>query len=87
MQLFDEYIHVRPHKPEERTKSGIYVAEKSKTYPPTGDVLAVGDKVDRVKEGDTIVFLRFAAIQGHEDDTRFVKQKHVIGVIDDATSD
>lgn len=45
---------------ESTTASGIILPDSSKEKPKTGEVLAIGNGVEQIKIGDTIVFGKYA---------------------------
>lgn len=51
------------------------------TLPPTGTITGVGPEVKDFKVGDRVLFARFAAIKGLEDDSRLCQEKHIFGRI------
>lgn len=60
MKLIGDRILIEPIKQEKTTESGIFLA-KSQTF-PTGKVLCIGNKVEVIKEGDTIRYNEHNAI-------------------------
>lgn len=82
MKPLDDKILIKVDKPEEISKSGIYLGESAKQYPPYGTVLAIGDSVENVKVGDRVMFERYASII-LDNDERLCQEKHIYGILDD----
>jgi chaperonin GroES len=71
-------IEAVDHK--KQTDSGILLQEDWKTLPMEGKILAVGPEVETLKEGDTVVFNRYASIV-LEGSQRLCKERQVAGVL------
>ncbi len=84
MKPVRDLILIEADKPQEKTKSGLYIAEDWKALPPSGTVLAVGSEVTSVKEGDRVVFERYGSVT-YKDQQRLVKESQVIGILDGTT--
>ena len=70
---------VRPEEREEKTESGIVLPDTARDKPQTARVVAVGDLENgKVKEGDLVVFARYAGTEIELDGT-----KHLILGSDD----
>jgi co-chaperonin GroES (HSP10) len=80
MKLLNGHILIRVDEAQKQTKSGLYLTENAVRLPQTGTVEAVADEVTEVKVGDKVAFLRYAAIDGVEEDTRLCKIEHILGV-------
>ncbi len=74
-------IIVEPEKEEEKTKSGIVLPDTAKEKPQKGKVIAVGpgkilDNGQRspmeVKEGDTVIYSKYAGTEVKIDDKEFL---------------
>lgn len=50
------YVFLRPNEVEVKTASGILLPEKAKGKPKTAKVIEVGDDIEKVKVGDTVIF-------------------------------
>lgn len=81
MRLLRDYIEIEVEQPESKTKSGFHLKEMSKTYQPIGKVIGVGDLVTQVKEGDRVMFLRFAALDDSEKNHKICQEKHIIKIL------
>lgn len=90
--LADRVI-VRRFEAEEKTKSGIVLPDAAKEKPTKGKVLAVGPgKVDDngkhvpmlVREGDTVVYGRYAGTEVEMGDEKFVilRESELLGVLE-----
>jgi chaperonin GroES len=77
-------IVVLPEALEEKTKSGIIIPDTAKKEKPArGTVVAVGEKLDGVSVGDTVVFSKYAAEEVHVDEDTYLVIKHedVVAVV------
>jgi chaperonin GroES len=59
IQLLHDWILVFPDAPEEKTESGIFIAEIDQEKKPTGTVAAIGKKVKGLKVNDRVVHIHF----------------------------
>lgn len=73
-------VLIKADKQEEKTKSGIYIGETVKQFPPYGTVLAVGPDVQEVKVGDRVMFERYASVI-LDNDERLCLESHIYGVL------
>lgn len=68
---------------EEKTKSGIIIPDSNKEKPSRGTVICIGADVKFVKEGDTILFGKFAGnetqLEGRE--YLILKESEIFAVI------
>jgi co-chaperonin GroES (HSP10) len=80
MKLLNDYILVRVDDPISKTKSGFLLAEAAQRLPNSGTVEAVAAGIREVRVGDKVHFLRYAAIDGIDPDTRLCTPKHILGV-------
>jgi chaperonin GroES len=85
-------IIVEPIEQEEMTASGIYVPETAKEKPQEATVVAVGpgrllDNGERapmeVKEGDRVIFAKYAGSEVKLEDTRYLilGEKDILAVL------
>lgn len=76
-------IVVRPLQKEDTTKSGIIIASTQKEKPERGEVVAIGEVLDGVRVGDTVVFSKYGydevAVDGK--DFYIIKHDDVVAVI------
>jgi chaperonin GroES len=90
----NDYILVEPIKQEKITKGGVYIPDTaSEERPIRGKVIAVGpgrlnDKGERIpmsiKEGDEIIFKKYAPDEIKIDDKEyfFIKEDDVLAIIE-----
>jgi chaperonin GroES len=89
----DDRVVIKPHEPEEKTESGIYLPESAQERPMTGTVLAVGpgklnDDGSRaqpsVKENDTVLYGKFAGteIELEDEDYVILRESEILGVVE-----
>ena len=65
----------------ERTAGGIYVPETAKEKPQRGTVQAIGDKVEKLKVGDQVLFDKYSGTKLKIDDADclILKEEDVLG--------
>ena len=80
MEPIGDLVLVQADAAQTQTKSGLYIHEDWKTVPPTGKVLAIGEKVTLVKVGDRVIFERYGAIT-FDKDQKLCKENQILGVI------
>lgn len=80
MKLLNGYILIQVDEVRSETKSGILLSEGTQKLPNSGVVKEVSPSVKAVKPGDHVAFLRYAAIDGPEDNLRLAKEEHIIGI-------
>lgn len=71
---------------EEKTESGIVLPDTAKEKPQTADIVAVGDGEEvKVKEGDTIVFAKYAGteIKLDGEDYMILDAEDILGIVED----
>lgn len=56
MKLLHQNVAIEQDEPEDKTESGIYLAEQIKTYSPYGTVEAVGSNISGLKQGDRVIY-------------------------------
>jgi co-chaperonin GroES (HSP10) len=78
MELKNRYILIRVDAETTETSSGLLLSSSSVRVPNTGTVEAIADGVTAVSVGDRVQFLRYAAIDGVEDDTRFCTEDMIL---------
>lgn len=69
---------------EETTKSGIVLPGQAKEKPQEAKVLAVGKDVsDEVKEGDTVIYSKYAGnnVKIDEEEYIIVKEEDILAVV------
>lgn len=62
MKMLHDYVAIEPDKPEEKTASGLLLAEQIKTYPPFGTVKHVGKNITEIKPGDRVIYKVYASV-------------------------
>lgn len=71
---------------EEKTESGIVLPDTAKEKPQTADIVAVGDGEEvKVKQGDTIVFAKYAGteIKLDGEDYMILDAEDILGIVED----
>lgn len=80
-------VLVEPQEAEEKTASGLIIPETAKEKPQQGKVIAVGkgtkDEDMEVKEGDTILYGKFAGteIKYEEKDFLMMRQSDILAIV------
>lgn len=80
MKLLHDYVAITPDKPEEKTKSGLYLKEQVTTYPPTGTIEAVADNITIIKPGQRVIYKVYASVDIDEN-TAVIPISGVIGIL------
>ena len=78
MELKNNYILIRIDAETTETNSGLLLTSSSVRVPNTGTVEAIAPSVTSVNVGDRVQFLRYAAIDGVEEDTRFCTEDMIL---------
>ena len=81
MKVLNGYVVVEPDKPEEKTSSGILLAEKIKSYPPYGTVKHVAPEIIDIKPGDRVVYKVYASVD-IEGDLAVVPYSGIIAILE-----
>ena len=78
-----ERVLVKRTEVENKTASGIYIPDNAKEKPQTAEVVAIGNKVEDVKVGDTIVFEQYRGteIKLEGKDYLVLNVENIIGVM------
>lgn len=80
-------VLVEPQEAEEKTASGLIIPETAKEKPQQGKVVAVGkgtkDEEMEVKEGDTILYGKFAGteIKYEGKDFLMMRQSDILAIV------
>jgi len=79
-----ERVLVERTEVENKTASGIIIPDNAKEKPQTAKVVAIGDKVEDVRVGDTIMFEQYRGtelkLEGEE--YLILNIENVIGILD-----
>lgn len=84
IQPIGKRVLVTPVSAEEKTKSGIIIPDTArKEKPERGTVVAIGEKIDGVTVGDTIVFSKYGYDEIKIDGIEYYVVKHddIVAVI------
>jgi len=79
-----ERVLVERTEVENKTASGIIIPDNAKEKPQTAKVVAVGDKVEDVRVGDTIMFEQYRGteLKLEEQEYLILNIENVIGILD-----
>ena len=77
-------IAVRRFSPKEMTSGGLIIPEGAKEIPIGGRVIAVGNGVTEIKEGDVVIFGKTAGQEIAVDGENFlmIRYEDVLGIYD-----
>jgi len=81
-----ERVLVERTEIENKTASGIIIPDNAKEKPQTAKVVAVGDKVEDVRVGDTVMFEQYRGteLKLEEQEYLILNIENVIGILDSA---
>jgi chaperonin GroES len=80
-------VLILPNPAEEKTAGGLFIPDTAKEKPLAGKVIAVGPGTSEVKmevkEGDTVLYGKYAGSELHIDGTDYLimKQSDIMAVI------
>jgi len=79
--LHDRVI-VKRKEEEEQTAGGIYIPDSAKEKPQGGEIVAAGPECKTVKEGDMILFAKYAGSEFSMDneDLIIMREDDILGV-------
>ena len=82
MPLGDRVVAVK-EQPKTKTASGILLPENAKEQPIMAEVIAVGDEVKNVKNGDKIVYSEYRAtdLKINNKDYLIIKLEDILGIV------
>ncbi|RKY16797.1 MAG: co-chaperone GroES [Planctomycetota bacterium] len=94
LRPLDDYVVIEPLEEEERTPEGIVLPDVAKEKPQKGKVVAVGPgkllkngkrAVMSVKEGDTVLYGKYAGTEVKVGDKEFniMRESEILAVIED----
>jgi len=94
LRPLDDYVVIEPLEEEERTPEGIVLPDVAKEKPQKGKVVAVGPgkllkngkrAAMSVKEGDTVLYGRYAGTEVKVGDKEFniMRESEILAVIED----
>ncbi|MBO5805918.1 MAG: co-chaperone GroES [Tidjanibacter sp.] len=81
-------VLILPNPAEEKTAGGLFIPDTAKEKPLAGKVVAVGPGTAEVKmevkEGDTVLYGKYAGTELHIDGTDYLimKQADIVAVIE-----
>jgi len=79
----NDRVLISPDKTPDKTEAGIIIPESAKDRPNQATVLSVGPKVENIKEGERILFGKYAGTTFHLDDESFllIREQDVIAEV------
>jgi chaperonin GroES len=80
-QPLGERVFITYTEELERTAGGIYVPDTAKEKPQRGTVQAIGDKVEKLKVGDQVLFDKYSGTKLRIDDQEclILKEEDILG--------
>lgn len=68
---------------ENTTESGIILSLNSQEKPQKGSIVAIGNKVEELKEGDSVIFSKYAGAEVKENgsDYLILREADVLAII------
>ena len=84
MKPLGDRVVLKQQEAEEKTKSGIILPDSAKEKPQAAVVVSVGPDVDQVKEGDKVIYSRYAGNDVELDGEKYiiVKQNDIHAVVE-----
>lgn len=80
MKLLNKNVLVRVDEVQQKTESGILLADNTQKLPSSGVIEGVADGITDVKVGDRVQFLRYASLDTDDEMVRLCKLEHIIGI-------
>ena len=79
----NDRLLISPDATPDKTEAGIIIPESAKDRPNQATVLAVGPKVDNIKEGERILFGKYAGTTFQLDDISYllIREQDVIAEV------
>jgi len=76
-------VLVEPTKAETKTASGLIIPDSAKEKPLQAKVLAIGNDVDQIKLGDTVIYGKFIGTELNFDGKNYLmlEQSEILAVI------
>ena len=80
-------VLILPNPAEEKTAGGLFIPDTAKEKPLAGKVVAVGPGTSEVtmevKEGDTVLYCKYAGTELHIDGTDYLimKQSDIMAIL------
>ena len=77
-------VLIKPQKSEEKSKGGVYLPEQARDKPVKGEVLAVGDDVESVREQQVVIYPRYSGVEVKDGDEKLLilKEEDLLAVIE-----
>lgn len=82
IQVLDNLVLVKPEEAVEVTAAGIYIPDNSKEKPLFGTVVSVGNTCKWVKEGDKVLYGKYAGtdIPFKKEDHKFMRETDLFSI-------
>lgn len=84
MRPISDRVIIMPHNPETHTKGGLIIPDTAKEKALMGLVVRIGPHVVQIKEGDTVLFGKFAGTEIEHDGAKWLvmREDDVLAVLD-----
>ncbi len=85
LKPLEDYVVLSFQKEEKTTKSGIILTTEEKDKPAMGKVLAIGSKVEHLKEGDRVIYQSYSGtkVKYQETDYLIIQAKNILAIIEE----
>ncbi|EGB16033.1 Chaperonin Cpn10 [Pseudodesulfovibrio mercurii] len=82
LKPLNDRVIVQRKEGEEKTAGGIYIPDSAKEKPQNGIVVAAGPECKTVKEGDIVLFAKYAGSEFSmdDDDLIIMHEDDILGV-------
>ncbi|MCD8562050.1 MAG: co-chaperone GroES [Acholeplasmataceae bacterium] len=84
LKPLEDYVVLSLEKEEKTTKSGIILTTEDKDKPAMGKVLALGPKVEQLKQGDHVIYQSYSGtkmkLEGQE--YLIIQAKHILAIVE-----
>lgn len=83
LKPLEDYVVLSFEKEEKTTKSGIILTTEEKDKPAMGKVLAVGPKVENLKENDQVIYQSYSGTKVKLDGREYliIQAKNILAII------
>lgn len=83
LKPLEDYVVLTAQKEERTTKSGIILTTEDKDRPAIGKVLAVGPKVENLKEHDLVIYQSYSGTKVKLDGEEYliIQAKNILALV------
>ncbi|QGY38967.1 co-chaperone GroES [Pseudodesulfovibrio cashew] len=82
LKPLNDRVIVKRKDQEEKTSGGIYIPDSAKEKPQAGEVVAAGPECKTVKDGDAVLFAKYAGSEFSVDGDELIimREDDILGV-------